>query len=246
MATRTIQMNDSLYEYFLANSLREDPVLLELREETARLYPKINMQIAPEQGQFLSFLIRIIQAKRVLEIGVFTGYSSLWMAKALPKEGSLIACDVSKEWTKIAQKYWNQAGVSEKIQLHLNPALKTLENLETQFKDQSKNQSKDQSKDREDSKENKLFDLVFIDANKEDYPLYYEKSLALLKEGGIIAVDNVFWSGRVADSSNQERLTQIIRDFNQKLHSDTRIELSILPIADGLTLAQKKPKKNET
>jgi caffeoyl-CoA O-methyltransferase len=178
------------------------------------------MQIAPEQGQFMALLVRLTQAKKALEIGVFTGYSSLSIALALPPDGTLTACDVSEEYTAIARRYWQQAGVNDKISLHIAPALDTLEQLLA-------------------TGQAETFDFVFIDADKQNYLNYYESSLQLVRRGGLIVIDNVLWDGAVADPQNQEPTTLAIRQLNQKLRDDTRIDLSLVPIADGLTLALK-------
>jgi predicted O-methyltransferase YrrM len=178
------------------------------------------MQIAPEQGQFMALLVKLIRAKKCLEIGVFTGYSSLAVALALPEDGQLIACDISEEYTTIAQKYWQKAGINHKIKLHIAPALETLDQLIL-------------------AGETNSFDFVFIDADKSNYKNYYEKSLQLVRSGGLIVIDNVLWSGKVADPEIQDNRTNKIRQFNQELHQDKRISLSLVPIADGLTLALK-------
>lgn len=220
MNKQSIGLSDELYHYLLDVSLREPPLLRRLREETAR-DPLARMQIAPEQGQFMSLLVRLLGARRAIEIGVFTGYSSLCVASALSNDGELIACDVSDEWTAIARRYWQEVGLTHKISLRLAPALDTLDALL-----------------RDGEKES--FDFVFIDADKMNYQNYYERALALIRPGGLIAVDNVLWGGSVADAQNQEPNTLAIRAFNQALHADARIDLSLIPIGDGLTLARKK------
>ena len=217
---KTIPLTESLYDYLLSVSLHEPLLLRRLREETAKL-PFASMQIAPEQGQFMAFLVHLMGARKALELGVFTGYSALWVALALPPEGKLIACDISDEWTSIARRYWAEAGVREKIVLHLAPALDTLERMLT-------------------SGEAGTFDFVFIDADKENYIGYYERALHLLRRGGIIVADNVLWSGRVADPHERDEATLALREFNRHLYADERIHLSMLPIADGLTLARKR------
>lgn len=219
MSNQTLGLSPQLYNYFQSISLREPEVLTQLRQETAR-QPLSNMQIAPEQGQFMAFLIKLIGAKKTLEVGVFTGYSSLVVALALPENGEVIACDVDEEYTQIARTYWEKAGVSHKIKLHLAPAVLTLENLLTKGEENS-------------------FDFAFIDADKSNYDIYYEQALKLVRVGGVIAIDNVLWDGKVADSQVQDNRTQTIRRLNEKLHQDTRILLSVVPIADGLTLAMK-------
>lgn len=220
MSTKTLQLSDRLHDYLLEASLREPDVLRQLREETAVL-SNAGMQISPEQGQFMRLLVQISGARRALEIGVFTGYSALSVALALPKDGTLVACDVNDEWTGIARRYWQAAGIAHKIDLRLAPALETLQALL-------------------DAGEAESFDFAFIDADKPSYPDYYEGCLALLRPGGLLAVDNVLWSGCVADPNNQEAGTQLIRAFNRALHADARIDLSLVPIGDGLTLARKR------
>jgi predicted O-methyltransferase YrrM len=219
MSNQTLGLSPQLYNYFQSISLREPEVLTQLRQETAH-QPLSNMQIAPEQGQFMAFLIKLIGAKKTLEVGVFTGYSSLVVALALPENGEIIACDVDEEYTQIARTYWEKAGVSHKIKLHLAPAVLTLENLLAKGEENS-------------------FDFAFIDADKSNYDTYYEQALKLVRVGGVIAIDNVLWDGKVADSQVQDNRTQTIRRLNEKLHQDTRILLSVVPIADGLTLAMK-------
>ena len=221
MSNRTISMTDKLYEYLLQVSLREPPILKRLREETAK-HPKHNMQISPEQGQFMRLLVRLMGASRCLEIGVFTGYSSLSVALALPDEGRILACDVSEEYTAIAQRYWREAGVDKKIDLHLAPALETLDTLLKRG-------------------EQGRYDFAFIDADKGNYLNYYERVIRLLRPGGVVAVDNVLWGGSVIDKKDKSEDTMAIRQFNDALHADRRIELSMLPIGDGLTLARKHP-----
>jgi caffeoyl-CoA O-methyltransferase len=179
------------------------------------------MQISPEQGQFMRLLIQLIGAKKTLEVGVFTGYSSLSVALALPADGKIIACDVSEEFTAIARRYWQEARVAEKIDLRLAPALETLDELLA-------------------TGQAKTFDFAFIDADKENYDAYYERSLQLIRPGGLIAIDNVLWSGRIADPHIQDESTQAIRALNQKLRNDERVTLSLIPIGDGLTLALKR------
>lgn len=216
---RTINVNDQLYHYLSSVSLREPQVLQRLRAETAR-HPMARMQISPEQGQFMGLLLRLMGARRTLEVGVFTGYSSLCAALALPDDGRVIACDVSVEWTDIAQRYWREAGVSHKIELRLAPAMSTLNMLLAQG-------------------QHSAFDFAFIDADKGNYDNYYEACLQLVRPGGLIAIDNVLWGGAVADPAVNDEDTRAIRALNEKLHKDARIELSLVPIADGLTLARR-------
>ncbi|QYX32161.1 class I SAM-dependent methyltransferase [Sphaerospermopsis torques-reginae] len=219
MAKQTIGLEQNLYDYLLSVSVREPEILTQLRQETAQL-PMAIMQISPEQGQFMALLVKLLGAKKTLDIGVFTGYSSLVVALALPADGKIIACDVSEEYTNIARRYWEKARVADKIDLHIAPALETLDNLLA-------------------AGEAETFDFAFIDADKGNYENYYERSLQLIRPGGLIAVDNVLWSGKVADPEIQDNQTKKIRAFNQKLYQDSRITLSLVPIADGLTLARK-------
>jgi len=219
MSTKTFTLSDRLYDYYLSISSREPTILRRLREETAR-QPLAAMQVSPEQGQFMALLIQLMGAKKILEIGVFTGYSALWTALALPTDGKLVACDVSEEWTAIARCYWQQAGVANKVDLHLAPALKTLDQLLA-------------------TEQAGTFDFVFIDADKENYLQYYEQSLQLVRPGGLIAIDNVLWSGRVANLQVQDQSTRAIRALNEQLLHDQRVALSLVPIGDGLTLALK-------
>jgi predicted O-methyltransferase YrrM len=220
MSNKTWELNPHIYDYLISVSLREPEILRQLREETAN-HPMGVMQIAPEQGQFMSLLVQLMNAKKILEIGVFTGYSSLSMALALPPEGQIIACDVSEEYTSIARRYWERAGLANKINLRLAPALETLDELIA-------------------SGETESFDFVFIDADKENHPAYFERALILVRQGGLIVVDNAFWDGKVADAQYQDEETQAIRTLNEKLHYDDRVSLSLLPIADGLVLALKR------
>ena len=197
----------------------EHPLLKDLREETGEL-PDAQMQISPDQGQFMATLLRLIQARSVLEIGTFTGYSALAMALVLPPDGHLVACDISEPYTSIAQKYWAKAGVFDRISLHLAPASTTLTGLLSSGKANT-------------------FDAAFIDADKESYDLYYEKSLALLRPGGLIMIDNVLRGGDIVNTTTKSKSTQSIQALNKKLHQDSRVHLSIVPIGDGMTLAQK-------
>ncbi|ARV60206.1 SAM-dependent methyltransferase [Nostocales cyanobacterium HT-58-2] len=221
MANKTLGLENRLYDYLQSVSLREPEILTQLREETAQ-HPRSRMQIAPDQGQFMALLVQLMGAKKTLDIGVFTGYSSLVVALALPPEGKVVACDVSEEYTAIARRYWQQAGVADKIELHIAPAVETLDKLIA-------------------AGEAGTFDFAFIDADKNNYDNYYERSLKLVRPGGLIAIDNVLQSGRVADPLEQDNITRNIRAFNQKLHHDPRITISLVPIADGLTLALKRP-----
>jgi len=220
MSNRTITLSDGLYAYLLDTSLREPPLLKRLRDETAA-HPQARMQISPEQGQFMQLLSKLIGARRCIEVGVFTGYSSLAMALALPADGRILACDVSEEFTSVARRYWKEAGVAGKIELVLAPATETLDA-------------------RLKAGEAGSYDLAFIDADKANYANYYERILKLLRPGGLVLVDNVLWSGRVLDADDRSEDTAAIRNFNQALHHDERVDLSLLPIGDGLTLARKR------
>jgi predicted O-methyltransferase YrrM len=217
---KSLGLSEELYQYLLSVSLREPEILYQLRQETAQ-HSSAVMQITPEQGQFLAFLVQLMGAKKTLEVGVFTGYSSLSVALALPADGKVIACDVNAEYTAIAQRYWQLAGVANKIDLHLAPAVETLDQLIAEGQAET-------------------FDFAFIDADKSNYIRYYEQALQLVRPGGLIAIDNVLWAGDVADPTVQDASTQAIRALNQKLHQDDRIWLSLVPISDGLTLALKK------
>lgn len=220
MSTRTISLNDATYEYLLRFSLRETEVMRRLREHTATLRYS-NMQIAPEQGQFMALLARLMGSQRAIEVGTFTGYSALAVASALPENGRLIACDVSEEWTAIARRYWAEAGVEQKIELRLAPALQTLDGLLA-------------------AGQAGRFDFAFIDADKGNYINYYERLLELIRPAGLIIVDNVLWAGQVADPAEDSDDTIAIRAFNQHVSEDERVWLSLVPIGDGLTLALKR------
>ncbi len=219
MANQTIGISKNIRDYLLSVSVREPEILTQLRLETS-LHPMGMMQIAPEQGQFMSLLVQLMGAKKTLEVGVFTGYSSLAIALALPPDGRIIACDVSDEYTQIARRYWEKAGIAHKIDLRIAPALETLDKLIA-------------------GGETESFDFAFIDADKSTYNDYYERCLQLVRPGGLIAIDNVLWSGQVAENEVQDNRTNKIRALNEKLHQDTRVNLSLVPIADGLTLAMK-------
>ena len=216
--TRTNHLPDDLYAYLLEHSVRESDVLRRLREETETLEHS-NMQIGPEQGRFMALLVELIGAENALEVGTFTGYSALAVASALPEHGRLVACDVSEEWTSIARRYWAEAGVDHKIDLRLAPATETLDAILAT------------------GGENR-FDFAFVDADKEGYEAYYERALRLVRPGGLIAIDNTLWEGKVADASVTDTDTEAIRRLNRKLSRDERISLSIVPIGDGLSLAR--------
>jgi caffeoyl-CoA O-methyltransferase len=220
MSRQTLTLSDDLYDYLLGVSLREPPLLARLREETAEM-PLAVMQISPEQGQFMALLAELIGARRVLEVGTFTGYSALAVALALPADGRIVACDVNEDTTAVARRYWAEAGVADKIELRLGPAVDTLEALLAEGGGET-------------------FDFAFIDADKVNYDAYYEGALALLRQGGLMVIDNVLWSGAVADPERQDADTSALRALNAKLHDDQRISLSLLPVSDGITLARKR------
>lgn len=220
MTRKSFLLPESLVNYYDRVAFREPPLLARLREETAAL-PMARMQIAPEQGQLLALLVRLMGARRCIEVGVFTGYSSLAVAMALPHDGELLACDVSPEWTAVARRYWDQAGVAGRIRLVLAPALETL--------------------DRELAQGGAgRYDFAFIDADKVNYAGYYERALQLLRPGGLVAVDNTLWSGRVADASATDEDTRALQEFNRQAAGDDRVDLCLVPIADGLTLLRKR------
>ncbi len=212
---KAIKLTKQLREYLLQVGVRESDCLKKLREQTVSM-PERNMQILPEQGQFIAMLVKILNPKRILEIGTYTGYSSLCMALALP-EVSITALDKNAEWTKIAKKYWEEADVSNRIQLTIGPALETLKT----FKDQS-------------------YDLVFIDADKRNYINYYEEGLRVLSANGIILIDNVLWNGRVIDPAHEDLGTQTIRKLNDLISTDPRVDICMVPIGDGITIVKKK------
>ena len=220
MSAHHLQLTDTLIEYVRTVSSPEPDYLTRLRAETAQ-DPLAVMQITPEVGNFLGMLVRLIGAKRCIEVGVFTGYSSLSVARALPADGRIIACDVSEAWTAMARRYWRESGLERQIELRLAPALETLDSLIAQG-------------------ESGKFDFAFIDADKANYLAYYDRLMRLVRAGGLIVTDNVLWSGRVADPGNQDVDTAAIRNFNARLHSDPRVHVCLLPIGDGVTLAFKK------
>ena len=220
MQRKTIGLDDALYDYVVATTLRDDDILARLREETGKLKWG-RMQIAPEQGQFMAMLTRLVNARCAIEVGVFTGYSGLSVARALPEDGKLVACDVSEEWTAIARRYWKEAGVDGRIDLRLAPATETLDALIAGGGAGS-------------------YDIAFIDADKANYDAYYERCLTLLRPGGLIMIDNVLWGGSVIDAEDQSQDTVAIRALNTKIGKDDRVECVILPVGDGLTLARKR------
>ena len=214
-------LTGELAEYLRRISLREPDVMRRLRERTASV-PEARMQITPEQGQFMQLLVQMLDARKTLEVGVFTGYSSLAVALALPPDGRVTACDVSEEWTSIGKPYWQEAGVAHKIDLHLAPAVETLDRLIADGQQGT-------------------YDFAFIDADKANYDRYYERALVLVRVGGLIGIDNVLWHSKVIDPSVNDADTIAIRDLNEKIHGDERVSLSLIPIGDGLTLARKRP-----
>ncbi|WP_455211624.1 class I SAM-dependent methyltransferase [Kaarinaea lacus] len=220
MSKKTLNLNDTLYTYLLDTSLRDNPVQNALREETDKL-EWARMQISPDQGQFLGLLVKLVNARRAIEVGTFTGYSALVVAQALPEDGVVVACDISEKWTNIGKRYWQQAGVAHKIDLRLAPAAETLSYLV-------------------DDGQSGSYDFAFIDADKENQLHYYELCIQLIRPGGLIAIDNVLWGGDVANPANQKAETVAIREFNQFVHRDGRVDISMVPIGDGLTLARKK------
>lgn len=211
---------EPLQDYVLQNWLREPDVLRRLREETATM-PNAGLQIPPDQGQLMGLLARMMGATNYLEIGVFTGYSALSVALNLPDEGMVVACDVSEEFTSVARRYWQEAGVDQKIQLHVRPAVETLDWLLAEGYAES-------------------FDMAFIDADKSNYPLYYERALQLVRANGVILIDNVLWHGDIVDASRQDKDTVTLRELNAALHADDRIDLALIPIGDGVTVARKR------
>lgn len=219
MSRSTITMTDSIENYISQFGVREPAVMKHCREETAAM-PNANMQIAPEQGQFLALLVQLTSAKRVIEVGTFTGYSALWMTSALPDNGELIACDVSDDYMATAGKYWQQAGVTEKITLRIQPAINTLNELL-------------------ESGQAGQFDMLFIDADKTGYQDYYEQGLQLLRPSGLMAFDNTLWSGLVVEPS-EDPDTVALQQFNQHVHGDQRVDMGLLPVGDGLTLVRKR------
>ena len=218
MSNKTLCVTEKLYEYMLAVSLREPEVLRRLRAETA-LEENANMQISPEQGQFMALLVKMLGARRTLDLGVYTGYSSLCIALALPEDGLVVACDNNREWTDTARRYWHEAGMEGRIDLRIAPAEKTLAALLEE--------------------EPGSFDFAFIDADKANYDMYYEYCLMLIRRGGLIAIDNVLWDGAVADDSKNDVDTLAIRSLNKRIHADPRVEISLVPIADGVFLTRK-------
>ena len=220
MSATTLAVTDAIRDYLLAVTVREPPLLVRLRDETQRL-PSGGMQISPEQGRFMAFLVELLGVRRYLEVGVFTGYSSLTVALAMPPEGRIVACDRSEEWTSVARRYWSEARVADKIELRLGFALETLDTLL-------------------ESGARGTFDFVFVDADKESALEYYERGLELLRRGGLFAFDNALWAGRVADPKDNEPSTLGVRSLNQRASNDPRVSATLVPIGDGLLLATKR------
>ena len=220
MPDRRLIITNDIHRYLVEHSVREPDVLARLRAATETL-PEASMQIGPEQGQLMALLAKLIGAQRCIEVGVFTGYSSLAVALALPQDGRILACDVSEQWTAIARRFWREAGVEHKIELKLQPAVRTLEELLA-------------------AGEAGRYDFAFVDADKPAYDTYYELLLKLLRSGGLMALDNTLWSGAVANPNEREPNAAALRALNDKLHRDERIDLSLLPVGDGLTLARKR------
>lgn len=224
MSRTTTPMTEALEEYMRAVGVREPAVLAQVREETASM-TNARMQTSPEQGQFLNLLVKLTGARKILEVGTFTGYSSLWMALALPEDGGTITClDVSEEYTTIARRYWERAGVASRIDLRLGPALATLAALETEHGHSGE----------------PPYDMAFIDADKENYVSYYESALNLLRPGGLVVVDNVLWHGKVVNADQEDAGTRAMRAFNALVADDERVDHVLIPIGDGLTLARKR------
>lgn len=219
MSRKTTFLNDDLYQYLCDKSLREPEILRELRQATANMSSS-SMQISPEQGQLMRLLIKLTNAKKTLEVGVYTGYSALSVAMTLPDNGRIVACDINEEWTQMARQYWRKAGIAKKIDLRIAPAEQTLTTMVENGESQS-------------------YDFAFIDADKANYDSYYELCLELLRPGGLIMIDNTLWDGLVIDTTDQRNSTVAIRALNDKLLMDERILLSLLPIGDGVTIALK-------
>ncbi|MNQ29507.1 putative O-methyltransferase [compost metagenome] len=220
MTNRTLSLDDNLYRYLLDVSLRETPLLKRLRDETAQL-ANAQWQIAPEQGQFMALLVQLSGARRILEVGTFTGYSALCMAQAMGEEGRMICCDLPGDYNATAERYWREAGLAGRIEQRLAPALDTLAALEAEGQAGS-------------------FDLIFIDADKANYPAYLEYALRLLRQGGLILFDNTLWSGRVLEQNPDSEDTRAIQALNLALKDDQRLDLSLLPLGDGLSLCRKR------
>ena len=220
MSSRNVYFDEKIYDYILDNSLRDMPILEKLREETIKM-PDGNMQISSVQGQFMALLVRMLEVKKIVEVGTFTGYSSLVMALALPENGQIVACDISEEYTEVAQRFWQEAGVVDKIDLRLGLAVETLTEILS-------------------NGEAGTFDMAFIDADKKNYKVYYEQCLELLRPGGLILIDNVLWYGKPARLEETDTDTIAIRNFNKNIYKDERVEMSMITVGDGLTLVLKR------
>ena len=220
MSARTLQITPALYEYLMKVGVRESAAAAALRIETSKM-PMAMMQISPEQAAFMQLIVKLLGVRRALEVGTFTGYSALAVAEAMPADGRLIACDVSKEWTSVGKPHWAAAGVADKIDLRIAPAVATLDKLIAEG-------------------QSNTFDFAFIDADKSNYDNYYERALKLVRVGGLIGIDNTLWNGAVVDASRQDDDTKAIRALNTKVHGDTRVDVVLLPIGDGLTLARRR------
>lgn len=220
MSSSNAYIPENIYDYILSNTLRDRPELKALRDETAEL-PMAMMQISPDQGQFMALLVKLIGAKRAIEVGTFTGYSALMVAEALPDDGKLVACDIDDEMPSVGRKHWEKNGVADKIDLRIGPAVDTLDALIA-------------------AGESGTYDIAFIDADKENYGEYYERCLVLLRERGLILIDNVLWGGRVADPSNNDESTVAIRELTAKMQADERVDFSLIPVGDGLSFAVKR------
>lgn len=221
MNGRHVAMTEALQAYVLAAGVREAPVLARLRAETAEL-PLAVMQISPEQGAFMALLVELLGVERYLEVGVFTGYSALWVALAMPATGRVTALDISEEWTRVARRYWAEAGVAERIDLRLGDAVEGLDRLLAEGARQS-------------------YDFAFLDAEKTDYEAYYERTIELVRPGGLIAIDNAFQSGRVAEGGRRSASTEAVDRLNRRIHADARVSIALLPVGDGLMLCRKRP-----
>jgi predicted O-methyltransferase YrrM len=220
MSSRTLQITPALYEYLMKVGVRESAAAAALRIETSKM-PMAMMQISPEQAAFMQLIVKLLGVRRALEVGTFTGYSALAVAEAMPADGRLIACDVSKEWTSVGKPHWAAAGVADKIDLRIAPAVATLDRLIAEGHSDT-------------------FDFAFIDADKGNYDNYYERALKLVRVGGLIGIDNTLWNGAVVDASRQDDDTKAIRAMNTKVHGDARVDVVLLPIGDGLTLARRR------
>ena len=214
-------MTEAMYDYLVSHTLRESAVARELREYTQSRFAENDMQIAPEQGPLMAMLIRLLSAKRALEVGVFTGYSGLTILEAMGEGGELTACDRSEEWTSVAKRFWKKAGVDEGVELRLGDAMRTLDELISEGRGER-------------------YDFAFIDADKTGYDGYYERSLQLLRRGGVIVLDNTLWDGKVVDSAARDADTEAIRRFNAKIQADNRVDMVLLPVADGMTVARRR------